>query len=184
MSETCSPIDNKNFLSPNQFKLIIKRCPKATFFSNSGNIPSMTLGVAIQPNYLKPIKQPGDVIDFQDFAFKFMVDENLENYSEIHNWIKGLGYPYSLQQIYDLQKSRPELKTNITNQLNLFSDGTLYVYSNENKLAFQVRFYDLWPYDLTSLLFDSTNSDSQYFTAEVKMKYTYYDIRNARGELL
>jgi hypothetical protein len=184
MSDSCSPIDNRNFLSPNQFKFTLKRAPKAAFFSNSGNIPSLTLGVANQPNYLKAIKQPGDMIDFQDFSFKFMVDEDMTNYTEIQNWIRGLGFPYSLQQIYDLQKERPELKTNITNQLNIFSDGTLFILSSNNKLNIQVRFYDMWPYDLTSLLFDATSGDSQYFTAEVKMKYTYYDIRNAMGELI
>lgn len=184
MADSCSPIANRNFLSPNQFKFILKRAPKAAFFSSSGNIPSLKLGVANQPNYLKTIKQPGDMIEFEDFTFKFMVDENLENYSEIQNWIRGLGYPYSLQQIYDLQKSRPDLKTNISNQLNLFSDGTLFVLSSNNKVNLQVRFYDMWPYDLTSLLFDATNSDSQYFTAEVRMKYTYYDIRDGNGNLI
>jgi len=184
MSDSCSPIENRNFLSPNQFRFNLKRAPKATFFSNSGNIPSLTLGVANQPNYLKTIKQPGDMIEFQDFSFRFMVDEDMTNYAEIQNWIRGLGYPYSLKQIYELQKERPDLKTNITNQLNIFSDGTLFIYSSNNKLNLQVRFYDMWPYDLTSLLFDATNSDSQNFTAEVKMKYTYYDIRNAKGELL
>ena len=184
MSDSCSPIDNRNFLSPNQFKFILQRAPKAAFFSNGGNIPSLTLGVANQPNYLKTIKQPGDMIEFQDFSFKFMVDEDMTNYSEIQNWIRGLGFPYSLKQIYDLQQERPELKTNITKQLNIFSDGTLFILSSNNKLNLQVRFYDMWPYDLTSLLFDSTSSDSQYFTAEVKMKYTYYDIRNAKGELI
>lgn len=184
MSNTCSPIENRNFLSPNQFKLTIKRCPRASFFSNTGNIPALTLGVATQPTYLKTIHQPGDVIEFQDFMFRFLVDEDLTNYLEIQNWIRGLGYPFSLQQIYNLQKEREDLDTNITNQMNIFSDGNLLVLSNNNKSNFQVKFYDLWPYDLSSLLFDSTNSDSQYFTAEVKMKYTYYDIRNMKGELL
>jgi hypothetical protein len=184
MIDSCSPIENRNFLSPNQFKLTIKRCPKASFFSNSGNIPSLTLGIAKQANYLKTISQPGDMIEFQDFIFKFLVDEDLTNYLEIQNWIRGLGFPYSLQQIYDLQKERPDLKINTNKQLNLFSDGTLSVLSSNNKSNFQVRYYDLWPYDLSTLLFDSTNTDSQYFTAEVKMKYTYYDIRNERGELL
>ena len=147
MSDSCSPIENRNFLSPNQFKFTIKRAPKAAFFSNSGNIPSLTLGVANQPNYLKTIKQPGDMIEFQDFSFKFMVDEDMTNYAEIQNWIRGLGFPYSLQQIYKLQEERPELKTNITNQLNIFSDGTLFILSSNNKLNLQVRFYDMWPYD-------------------------------------
>lgn len=184
MADSCSPIENRNFLSPNQFKFILKRAPKAAFFSNSGNIPSLELGVANQSNYLKDIKQPGDKIQFEDFSFKFLVDEDLTNYAEIQHWIRGLGYPYSLKQIYDLQKERTDLTTNITNQLNLFSDGALFVLNSENKVNLQVRFYDMWPYQLTSLLFDATNSDSQYFTAEVKMKYTYYDIRNANGELI
>jgi hypothetical protein len=164
MSGNCSPIENRNFLSPNQFKFTLKRAPKAAFFSNSGNIPALRLGTANQPTYLKMIDQPGDMITFEDFTFKFMVDEDL--------------------QIIDLQKTRPDLKSNITNQLNIVSDGTLFILSSNNKTNVQVRFYDMWPYDLTSLLFDANNSDSQYLTAEVKMKYTYYDIRNAKGELL
>jgi hypothetical protein len=184
MSDNCSPIENRNFLSPNQFKFTLKRAPKAAFFSNSGNIPALKLGAANQPTYLKMISQPGDMINFEDFTFKFMVDEDLTNYTEIRNWILGLGYPQSIKQIYDLQRTRPELKTNITNQLNIVSDGTLFILSSNNKTNIQVRFYDMWPSDLTSLLFDATNSDSQYLTAEVRMKYTYYDIRNAKGELL
>jgi hypothetical protein len=143
MSNNCSPIDNRNFLSPNQFKLTLERAPKVSFFSNSANIPGMTLGVAKQPNYLKPISQPGDIIDFQDFIFKFMVDEDLSNYNEIHHWIIGLGYPYSLQQIYNLQKERPHLKTNITKQMDIYSDGNLMILSSNNKSNIQIRFYDL-----------------------------------------
>jgi hypothetical protein len=37
---------------------------------------------------------------------KFLVDENLENYMEIQNWMRGLGFPESLQEIYDFQNSK------------------------------------------------------------------------------
>jgi hypothetical protein len=184
MTNSCSPIDNRNFLSPNQFRLTIERAPKVSFFSNSGNIPALTLGIARHPNYLKNIDQPGDMIQFQDFIFKFLVDEDLTNYMEIQNWIRGLGFPFSLQQIYNLQLSRPDLKTNVTEPMDIYSDGNLIILSSDNKTNCIVRFYDLFPYDLSSLLFDATNPDSQYFTAEVKMKYTYYDIRNEKGELI
>jgi hypothetical protein len=42
---------------------------------------------------------PGDKILFEDFSLRFLVDENLENYMEIHNWIRGLGFPESLEEI-------------------------------------------------------------------------------------
>ena len=64
-------ISNRNFLSPVGFKFTLNRAPKVAFFGNSANIPSMTLGVAQQPNYLRDIPTPGDKIDFQDFTLKF-----------------------------------------------------------------------------------------------------------------
>ena len=41
---------------------------------------------------------------------------------------------------------------------------------------FNVKFRDMFPYSLTSLNFDATDADTEYFTAEVSFKYTIYDI--------
>ena len=89
-------IQNRNFLSATGFRFILNRTPKVAFFSNSVNVPSLTLGVANQPTYLKDIPIPGDKLEFEDFTVRFLVDENLENYMEIQNWMRGLGYPESL----------------------------------------------------------------------------------------
>jgi hypothetical protein len=86
---------NRNFLSPTGFKFSLKRAPKVSFFCNSANIPDLNLGIAIQPTYLKDIDTPGDKIVFGDFSLRFLVDEDLENYMEVQNWIRGLGYPGS-----------------------------------------------------------------------------------------
>ena len=66
----------------------------------------MSLGIANQPTYLKDIPVPGDKIVFEDLTLRFIVDEDLVNYTEIYNWIKGLGYPEDLEQIYDLQREK------------------------------------------------------------------------------
>jgi hypothetical protein len=55
-------IENRNFLSPTGFKFLLQRSPKVAFFCNEANIPDLTLGVSIQPNYLKDIDTPGDKI--------------------------------------------------------------------------------------------------------------------------
>ena len=98
-------IQNRNFLAPVGFKFTLNRAPKVAFFSNSANIPDINLGVAIQPNYLNDIPVPGDKMEFGDFTLRFLVDENLENYMEIQNWIRGLGFPESLNEIYEWQNS-------------------------------------------------------------------------------
>ena len=84
-------IDNRNFLSPVGFKFTLSKEPKVTFFSNSARIPEISLGTAVQPAYLKDIDIPGDKLSYGDFSLRFLVDENLENYMSVHNWITGLG---------------------------------------------------------------------------------------------
>ena len=179
-----SQIKNRNFLSPTGFKFSLNRAPKITFFGNSANIPDMTLGVANQPTYLKDIDTPGDKIVFGDFSLKFLVDENLENYMEVYNWIRGLGYPESLQEIYDWQTSNEVMNQPDKSQMNLYSDGTLQVLTSHQNPNFQVVFKDLWPYSLSTLQFDATNVDVEYFTAEVVFKYTIYNITDLSGNKL
>ena len=177
-------ISNRNFLSPVGFKFTLNRAPKVAFFGNSANIPSMTLGVAQQPNYLRDIPTPGDKIEFQDFTLRFLVDEDLENYMEIQNWIRGLGFPESRQEIFDFQKSNPELKQPHNSTMNLYSDGTLSILTSKENPNFKVKFSDMFPYDLTSLQFDATDENIEYFTAEATFKYTIYNITDLSGNNL
>ena len=177
-------IQNRNFLTPTGFKFILNRAPKTTFFSNSANIPSLTLGVANQPNYLRDIPQPGDKMDFEDFTLRFLVDENLENYSEISNWMRGLGFPESLAEIYEFQQSNPNLEQPRKGQLNLYSDATLTVLSSNQNANFKIKFKDMFPYSLSTLNFDATDTDIEYFTADVSFKYTIYTITDMQNNLL
>jgi hypothetical protein len=177
-------IQNRNFLSPTGFKFTLNRAPKVAFFSNSANIPGMNLGVAIQPSYLKDIDTPGDKIVFEDFTLRFLVDEDLKNYMEIHNWIRGLGYPDNLKEIYDLQDQQKYVDMSKSKNMNIYSDGTLSVLSSGLKSNFKVKFNDLWPYNLSSLNFDATDTDIEYFTADVTFKYTIYEITDLDGNPL
>ena len=181
---TTNQIQNRNYLSPVGFKFTLTRSPKVAFFSNRANIPGLTLGVANQPTYLKDIDIPGDKIVFQDFTLTFMVDENLENYMEIQKWIRGLGYPESLAEIYDFQRSNDNFEQPMKSQLGLYSDGSLIVLTSSQNANFKVNFKDMFPYDLSALQFDATDTDIQYLTADVSFKYTIYNITDMNDEKL
>ena len=176
--------ENRNFLSPTGFKFTLKRSPKVAFFCNSANIPDMTLGIAVQSSYLKDIDLPGDKISFGDLNLRFLVDENLENYMEIQNWIRGLGYPEKLSQFSDLERQGLIQGNYAKDMKNIYSDGTLQVLTSSSLPNFQVMFKDLFPYSLGTLSFDATDSDIQYFTADVSFKYTIYDILDLGGNPL
>ena len=177
-------IKNRNFLAPTGFKLVLNRSPKVAFFSNAANLPGITLGEATQPTYLKDIPTPGDKIVFDDLNIRFMVDEDLKNYMELQNWIRGLGYPESVQEIWDLQEEDRDITTKSSHVMDIYSDATLTVLGSSQLPIFKVLFRDLWPYSLTTLQFDATDTDVNFFTAEVGFKYTIYNITDISGDAL
>ena len=179
-----SQIENRNFLSPTGFRFSLRRSPKVAFFCNQANIPAMNLGIAIQSNYLRDIPVPGDKIEFGDLTLRFLVDEDLKNYMEIQNWIRGLGYPESLQEFDDLDKAGEIFGRYAGDQDKIYSDGTLSVLTNSLVPSFQIFFKDLFPYDLSTLSFDATQTDQEYFTADVSFKYTIYTINDMNSQPL
>lgn len=165
-------IGNRNFLSPVGFKFILTKAPKAVFFCNSARIPEITLETTIQPTYLKDLDIPGEKLSYGDLNLRFLVDENIENYMSIHNWLTGLGYPETTEQYGELVTDRGGMM----DPKEAFSDGTLSILDSSYQEVAKVRFKDLFPVSLTSLEFDATMNDIQYFTAEVSFKYTVYNI--------
>ena len=169
-------IDNRNFLSPVGFKFTLAKEPKVAFFSTSARIPDISLGTAVQTNYLKDIHVPGDRLTYSDFSLRFLIDENLENYMAIHNWLTGLGYPETTQDYRDAIT-----KDCVEDGKNVFSDGSLHVLNSNYRDIAIVKFNDLFPTYLSSLDFQATDSDINYFTAEVTFKYTIYNILASDG---
>ena len=169
-------IANRNFLAPVGFKFTLAKEPKVSFFSNSSKLPEISLGTAIQTNYLKNIDIPGDRLTYGDLNLSFLVDENLENYMAIHNWLTGLGFPESTSQYGDLITT-----DNIRDPENAFSDGSLHILNSNYRDVAIVKFNDLFPVYLSSLEFKSSETDITYFTAEATFKYTVYNVVAADG---
>ena len=123
---------------------------------------------------------PGDILTYEDFYLTFLVDENLENYMAIHNWLTGLGFPETQSQFDDLV-------TNDENQIDRkrqFSDGSLRILNSNYRDTAIVNFKDLFPVALTPLEFTAGDTDINYFTAEVAFKYTVYTITDPQGNRL
>ena len=165
-------IDNRNFLSSVGFKFTLAKYPKVDFYSNSARIPEIQLGLIQQPTYLKDIDVPGEKLTYGDLNLRFLVDENMENYMAIHNWLTGLGFPETPDQ-FRKQLLDDEGQKDYAEQ---WSDGNLSILNSNFRTTANVKFKDLFPISLSSLDFDATLSDVEYFTAEVFFKYTIYNI--------
>ena len=170
-------IQNRNFLAPVGFKFTLAKYPKVDFFSNSARIPEISLGTAVQPSYLKDIDIPGDKLQYGDFSLRFIVDEELENYMSIHNWMTGVAFP-----------STPKEYQNITTDDKgkrdgdeVYSDGTLAILNSNYNTSAIIKFEEMFPTSLTSLEFEAGDTDINYFTAEATFKYTIYRMFKADG---
>ena len=165
-------IENRNFLSGVAFKFNLGKFPKVDFFSNSARIPELNLELTRQPSYLKNIDVPGERLTYGDLTLRFLVDENMENYISVYTWLKGLGFPETTQEFKDLTTDKDGQRDN----KEAFCDGTLRILNSNYREVAKVKFTDLFPTSLTSLDFDATNTDVQFFTAEATFKYTIYEL--------
>ena len=165
-------IANRNFLSGVGFKFNLTKFPKVDFFSNSARIPELSLELARQSSYLKNIDVPGERLSYGDFTLRFLVDENMENYQSIYDWLTGLGFPETTKEFAEIIKDKDGQR----DPKEAFCDGTLRILNSNFREVGKVKFNDLFPISLTSLEFDATNTDVQFFTAEATFKYTLYKL--------
>ena len=116
--------------------------------------------------------QLDSTLEYDRFSLQFIVDEDMENYLILHNWMRGLGFPNSIQDFKDLVTD----DEGVQDMDRQYSDGTLVVLNNQFNSIARVKFNGLFPYSLSGLQFDATNTDYQNITATVTFKYTIYNI--------
>ena len=89
---------NIDYASPTQFQLTVNQLPEVEFFITSLTLPGINLGETVIPTPLKQIPTMGDELTFENLSLSFLVNETVDNYIEIHNWLIGIGFPQSNQQ--------------------------------------------------------------------------------------
>ena len=179
-----------DYASPVQFRFKCSKLPLVEFFCQTANIPGIGLGETSMETPLKDIPMPGEKVTYQDLAISFLVDENLNNYKEIHDWIIGIGFPQNHTQFSDLRAissdrfpgttaSTAATGTSIAKPLpegGIYSDATLTILNSKNIAKTEVRFHNIYPTSLGSLSYDVKQSDVDYLTAAVDFSYMYYEI--------
>ena len=171
-------VSNRNFLSVVGFKFLLNRCPKVDFYCNSANIPEVTLGTAVQSTYLKDIPVPGEKMTYGDLNITFMVDEDMENYLQLYQWMTSLGFPELLSQFNELKDTDrllPE-KPQSGDFFNERSDATLMILNSDYNPSVKIKFKDVFPVSLSAVPFDATAEQQTYYTATAVFRYTIFDV--------
>ena len=179
--------DKLDYASPTQFKFGIHQLPKVEFFTLSANVPGITAGVVTQATPLKDIPIVGEKVTYDNLSITFLVDEYLENYISLHNWMTGIGFPTDRQEFRtfrDVTSNTPASgKTPPTDLVGkaipdraLYSDAYLMVLSNKNNAIVEVNFQNIFPISLGGLDFTQNVTDVEYVTATADFAYQIYEI--------
>ena len=158
------PINNQptniNQLNVVSFATNFLRMPGINYFCQRVNIPGLSLANTIQSTPFANIPIEGDVLEFEDLSLAFVVDEDMQNYLELYNWLHALGFPERYAQ-YDSQAGK-----------DIKSDVNIIIHTNKSNPNYNVVFKDVFPVTLGAISFDTNNTGLEPIVIDATFKYT------------
>lgn len=162
---------NKNFLSPLGFRFFIKKLPNVNFFVQKVNVPGISIAQnPTMPNPFTKIPYAGDHLEFNELQITYRVDEDISNYLEIYNWIRGLAFPDNFGEYAALASKTP------TSGEGLKSDASLIITTNGKSPNFECVFEDAFPINISNIDFVTTDETVNYIEATATFLYTQFKI--------
>ena len=142
---------NLNQLNVVSFDVSFSRQPAVQYFCQRISLPTVVLGETNEPSPFLNLPLEGDTLTFEALSLSFIVDEDLQNYIEIYNWLTALGFPRDYSQFAILQEPSAASKT-----LSKYSDLSLVVHTNKSNPNYKIKFTDVFPTSISSIQFDAT----------------------------
>lgn len=155
-----------NYLSTGGFDIKVSRLPHVEFFTQKLLIPGVTANPVETSTPLRSFYSVSDRLRFADFDLTFIVDENMENYIEIFEWLKSINSPDNFGQHASLNASEE----------GLVSDISLIILNSHKNPNIKFTFQNTFPIGLTPISLDMTSQNVAYAEATVTMRYDAFTI--------
>ena len=160
---------------------MIDKVPNTEFYVKSVNIPGLQFtetvlaaGIGLDAFF------PGDKITFEALSVSFLVDEDLQNFKEIFDWMDSIvpvSDPNAYAAYVQSVKTATGTSSAIDNDMNQYSDITLVTNTNKNIPNKFFRFHDAFPISLSGIEMES-GADGEPVVATVEFRFTYYEIKS------
>lgn len=161
---------NINLLQPSNFKVVIdrKKYGNLQFFAQRVVHPGLTISNATLPyKRISSISIPGDTATFEDLSFDVLMDEEMNSYLEVYNWM--------LRQLTENPQNKYSNKAQ--KQMDPISvDISLIITSSHNNLVRTIKYYDCIPTSIGTMLLESVSSDTTIVTYPLTFKIGYFEI--------
>ena len=177
--------DQLDYASPTQFRFGINQLPKVEFFTINANLPGIDGATIDFANPFKNFAIMGEKLTYANLDITFIVDEYLENYQSLHNWMTGIGFPTDRSEFRtfrDVTSLAPaggetpsvDIVGSATADKAMYSDAFLMILSNKNNPVLNVVFQNIFPISLGGLEFTQGATDVEYMTSTASFAYQIY----------
>ena len=141
---------NLNQLNVVSFDVTFSRLPAVQYFCQRISLPTVVLGETNEPSPFMNNPLEGDTLTFEAMTLSFIVDEDLQNYISIYEWMTALGFPREYGQFAVLKE--PSTGSTTTK----YSDLTIVLPTNKSNPNYRIIFTDCFPTSISSIQFDAT----------------------------
>jgi len=159
-----------NFLQPVDFSFFVKKLPTTNFFVKGITIPGVSIQEVSMPTPLTRVYDSGEHVSYEPLEVRFLVDENLRNWTEVYAWLKGLGFPDEFGEYAELASvPRSMLGEGLKSELVV---GLL---DSSRVLNFSFVYHDAFPIALSGMEFRTDDDATRYAEATARFMYTTFD---------
>lgn len=171
---TRNPV-NPNPLHPNKFILSFSRLPDVQYFCQSLNVPGISLNEIPINNPFVDIYAPGEKAIYDLLNVTFIIDEELQGWLAVHDWIRAMTFPKEFEEYRQLGALAKKY-TFATKVQPQYSDAQIVLLSSSNNPYVRFKFYDVFPTSLSTFVMDTKDSPNTTLTADATFRYNYYDV--------
>jgi len=172
---------NLNALYRNKFRLSFVKFPLMSFYCQSASLPAISVPSVVVKTPLNPVPTPGTVMEFSSLVATIIVDEYLDNYYEIYNWLVGLSSPEDVTQYPDWLNAQSAINGQSKPENLDYSDGLLEILNGYENVVRRVRFISAFPVSLSELTLSTTDAATEPVTFSTTFEYLDFEIE-ARKE--
>ena len=168
LTGSTSGLNNINLLQPTSFKLVIdrKNFPNLEFFCQSVAHPAMDARAAELPyKRIGSVPFAADKLTFTDLECMIIVDENMNAYTEMYNWMQRLIQTKNTTPLERLDSKPPTV-----------CDVTLMILSSANNTTRKIKYIDCIPVGLGNMVMEATTGDTTQITFPATFRFSYFEL--------
>ena len=169
-----------NTLYGNHYRFAIERLPDLTFFVQSISSPNVAGSAQTQETPFAFAHHPTSRLNYGDISVTYLVDASFKTYFSLYYWMRGYGFPHDFDEVKRFRakqlsnnrvspRARPVELEKTTASISILTPDTASIVA-------EINIDEVFPTELTSLDFTSTNTDAPVLTTTATFSCSTFDV--------